>query len=35
VSARLIIDGEVAAPQTLDFDTLRALSEQLAEPSTS
>ena len=33
MSARLVIDGEVAAPQALDFETLRALSEQLVEPS--
>ena len=33
MSPRLIIDGEVTAPQMLDFDALRALSEQLVEPS--
>lgn len=33
MSARLVIDGQVAARQALDFDGLRALSEQLVEPS--
>jgi len=33
VSARLVIDGEVAAPQSLDFAALRALGDQLVEPS--
>jgi DMSO/TMAO reductase YedYZ molybdopterin-dependent catalytic subunit len=33
VSARLVIDGEVAAPQALDFETIRALADQLVEPS--
>jgi DMSO/TMAO reductase YedYZ molybdopterin-dependent catalytic subunit len=29
VSARLVVDGEVTAPRSLEFQTLRALSEQL------
>lgn len=33
MSARLVVDGEVAARQTLDFESLRALAEQLVEPS--
>ncbi len=33
MSARLVIHGEVAARQALDFDALSALSEQLVEPS--
>lgn len=33
MSARLHIDGEVLTPQDLDFEALRALSEQLIEPS--
>ena len=33
MSARLVIDGEVTAPQSIDFATLCALSDQLVEPS--
>jgi DMSO/TMAO reductase YedYZ molybdopterin-dependent catalytic subunit len=33
VPAHLVIDGEVAARQTLDFARLRELAEQLVEPS--
>ena len=33
MSARIAIEGEVAVPQTLDFETMRALAEQLVEPS--
>lgn len=33
MTGRLVIAGEVAAPQTLDFETLRALSAQLVESS--
>jgi DMSO/TMAO reductase YedYZ molybdopterin-dependent catalytic subunit len=32
--AALVIGGEVAAPQSLEFETLRALAEQLVESST-
>jgi DMSO/TMAO reductase YedYZ molybdopterin-dependent catalytic subunit len=33
VTGRLLIGGEVNEPQTLDFEMLRALDEQLVEPS--
>jgi DMSO/TMAO reductase YedYZ molybdopterin-dependent catalytic subunit len=33
VSARLHVGGDVTTPQDLDFDALRALSEQLVEAS--